>query len=167
MQELNMTQLLSVDDIPDLHSDVVVIEPFIPVQIESNPLDRSEDLADDYAFTRNLMRMQQQMGMVALEAALENARGSDAPRMMEVFAGMMSTMTSVNKEAMNMHKNMKDITSEQTKIGSGSNQPTQQITTQNVFVGTPAELMSKVGTQYEARAEKVINQEASVIEDVA
>lgn len=161
-----MNELLSVDDIPDIHGDIVVIEPFVATDIQSNPAERSVDLSDDYSYARNNMHKMQQMGMEALSVALENARNSDAPRMMEVFATMMSTMTNLNKESLNLHKNMKDITSEQTKTGAGTSQPTQQIGTQNVFVGTPADLMNKVGSQYDAKAEKVIN-ETEVIEHVA
>ena len=166
MNDLNITELLDVSDLPGVHQDLVVVEPFIPVQIQSNPTDRSDDLADDYAYTRNMMRMQQQMILEAGAVALENARSSDAPRMMEVFSGVMSTMTTVNKEALNLHKTMKDITSEQTKTGTAVGQPTQQITTQNVFVGTPADLMGKVGTQYEAK-ERVLNPDMEQIEDAS
>ncbi|EPJ2511848.1 terminase small subunit, partial [Salmonella enterica subsp. enterica serovar Bareilly] len=62
-----------------------------------------------------------------------------------------------------LHKDMKEITSEQ--VGTKSTAPSSQMNIQNatVFMGSPTELMEEVGDAYEAQEarEKVINGTAS------
>lgn len=148
MNELDMSELLNVDNLPGLENEVAIVEPLELVARESNPTNRNVDLGEDYSNVRQMLYFQQQMLMEAAKVSLEQARGSEAPRVMEVFATLMGQMTSTNKELLRIHKDMKDITSEQTKVEAGKQ--TQNITATNVFVGTPADLMGKVGSQYDS-----------------
>lgn len=151
MNELDMSELLNVDDLPGLENEVAIVEPLELVARESNPTNRNVDLGEDYSNVRQMLYFQQQMLMEAAKVSLEQARGSEAPRVMEVFATLMGQMTSTNKELLRIHKDMKDITSEQTKV-EGAGKQTQHITATNVFVGTPNELMNQVGSQYDSIA---------------
>ncbi|MGL5306494.1 MAG: terminase small subunit [Aeromonas veronii] len=163
MNELDVNELMTIGDFPGLadgiEDAVVPVEPLQLVSTESNPANRAMDLSDDYKNVRNMLYFQQQMLMEAAKVSLESARTSEAPRTMEVFATLMGQMTTTNKELLRIHKDMKDITSEQTKTdpGSGSSVGTQTITAQNVFLGTPAELMAQVGSQYDSPKKKVID----------
>lgn len=78
---------------------------------------------------------------------------------MEVFATLMGQMTTTNREILKLHKDMKDITSEQ--VGTKGAIPTGQMNIQNatVFMGSPTELMDEIGDAYEAQEarEKVID----------
>lgn len=161
MNELDVNELMIIGDFPGLadgiEDAVVPVEPLQLVSTESNPSNRALDLSDDYMNVRNMLYFQQQMLMEAAKVSLESARTSEAPRTMEVFATLMGQMTTTNKELLRIHKDMKDITSEQTKTDPGQSVGTQTITAQNVFLGTPAELMSKVGSQYDSPKKKVID----------
>lgn len=161
--ELDISSLMHVSDIPGIEDGAIAtVEPMDLIEQGSNPANRQLDLTDDYSNVRKMLYFQQQMLMEAAKVSLEAARTSEAPRTMEVFATLMGQMTSTNKELLRIHKDMKDITSETTtvdKSAPGTSTATAvqpQITAQNVFVGTPADLMNQVGTQYEARKEKVI-----------
>lgn len=148
MNELNISELLDIGNVPGLENEVALVEPLELVKVESNPTNRNEDLTQDYSKVREMFYFQQQMLMEAAKVSLEQARSSDAPRVMEVFATLMGQMTTTNKELLRIHKEMKDITSEQTKTNGTPNQ--SNITATNVFVGTPNELMGKVGSQYDS-----------------
>ena len=157
MNDLDMNSLLSVGDLPGaMATEVAVVDPIELTTTDSNPTNRAVDLSEDYCNVRNMLYFQQQMLMEAAKVSLESARVSEAPRTMEVFATLMGQMTTTNKELLRIHKDMKDITSEQTTAGKAS-QPAQNITAQNVFVGTPADLMNQVGSQYDARKEIEVN----------
>lgn len=154
MNDLDMNSLLSVGDLPGaMATEVAVVEPIELTATDSNPTNRTVDLSEDYCNVRNMLYFQQQMLMEAAKVSLESARVSEAPRTMEVFATLMGQMTTTNKELLRIHKDMKDITSEQTTAGKAT--PAQNITAQNVFVGTPADLMNQVGSQYDARKAEI------------
>ena len=91
---------------------------------------------------------------------METAKNADSPRHMEVFATLMGQMTTTNKEILKLHKEMKDITSEQVGTGKGAN-PQQGMNIQNatVFVGSTADMMDEFGDAYEAQEarEKIVN----------
>lgn len=156
MSDLDMNNLLTMGDLPGaMATEVAVVEPIELKSTDSNPTNRTVDLSEDYCNVRNMLYFQQQMLMEAAKVSLESARVSEAPRTMEVFATLMGQMTTTNKELLRIHKDMKDITSEQTTAGKASATPAQNITAQNVFVGTPADLMNQVGSQYDARKAEI------------
>lgn len=156
MSDLDMNNLLTMGDLPGaMATEVAVVEPIELKSTDSNPTNRTVDLSEDYCNVRNMLYFQQQMLMEAAKVSLESARVSEAPRTMEVFATLMGQMTTTNKELLRIHKDMKDITSEQTTAGKPSATPAQNITAQNVFVGTPADLMNQVGSQYDARKAEI------------
>lgn len=160
MSDFNVNQLLAVDDIPGLEDKVILVEPIDLKQIQSNPTERHGDLSVDYGVARNSVNIALQLAQELAISATETARTADAPRSIEVAANAINMLASIAEAQLKLHKSMKDITNEQAKTGSGANtsQP-QQISAQNVFFGTPAELMAQVGTQYDAQQEKIIEHE--------
>lgn len=155
MNELDVNSLMEFGDLPGLATndttEVVTVEPINLISKKSNPLNRNIDLSEDYSTVRTMLYFQQQMLMEAAKVSLESARTSEAPRTMEVFATLMGQMTATNKELLKMHREMRDITSEHTKTESPTGgTSSQNITAQNVFLGTPAELMNRVGSQYDS-----------------
>lgn len=160
MSDFNVNQLLAVDDIPGLEDEVVAVEPIELKQIQSNPVERHEDLGDDYGVARNSVNIALQLAQELAISATETARNAESPRSIEVAANAINVLASMAEAQLKLHKSMKDITNEQAKVGSGGNTPQQQqISAQNVFFGTPAELMAQVGTQYDAQQEKIIEHE--------
>lgn len=159
MTDVDIGKLLDVSGLPmclDDDSMPVVYEPTVLVEIESNPQDRSKDLEEDYKLARQGLNYQQQMLMAMGKIALENAKNSESPRHVDSFVNLMNSMTVVNKEVLRVHKEMTAITNEgiSTKKGNGE-QPTMNIENATVFVGTPAELMAREGTQLEANSRNI------------
>lgn len=162
MSELNMMELLSIDGLQGIGGEVATVEPLELTHVTSNPTERQEDLADDYTNARNSINIASQLAMELAISATETARTAESPRSIEVAQQAINTLASIAKEQLKLHDSMKNITSEQTKVGTGSSPvaATQTITTQNVFVGTPSELMAQMGTQYESQKnEKIIEGE--------
>lgn len=160
MEGLDINKLLDISDLPGISGEEVeVYAPLQLVEVQSNPQNRTPDLEDDYSVVRKNMHFQQQMLMDAAKIFLETAKNADSPRHMEVFATLMGQMTTTNKEILKLHKDMKEITSEQ--VGTKNAAPSSQMNIQNatVFMGSPTELMEEVGDAYEAQEarEKVIN----------
>ena len=157
--QLNIAQLLDITDLPGLDGDTVeVYQPLQLIDVESNPQNRTPDLEDDYMIVRKNMHYQSQMLMDAAKIFLETAKNADSPRHMEVFATLMGQMTTSNKELLKLHKEMKEITNEETKT---KNSQPQGMNIQNatIFTGSPSDLMDEIGDCYEAQEarEKLIN----------
>lgn len=142
-------------DEPDAYSPPEIKE------ITSNPGERVKDLESDYSTVRDNAHFQQQLLRAAALKAFENANMSDAPRMMEVFATLMTQMTNNNKQILDIQKQMKDIT--QQSIAPNQNAgATQSINAETaVFVGNARDLLNEVGSRQEylrsRREEEIID----------
>lgn len=158
-EALDITKMMDIGDLPGLTGEEIqVYQPLVLDTVNSNPKDRAPDLEDDYTLVRRNMHYQQQMILDAAKIFLETAKNADSPRHMEVFATLMSQMTNGNKELLKLHKEMKDITSE--NVGTkGGNQGGMSIENANIFVGSPTDMMDELGDSYEAqeRKEKIVN----------
>lgn len=156
MSELNVGELLSVGELPGTYDHEIVEYKEIEIKpTVSNPDNRSYDLRDDYALVREIEHKKVQILMEATMVALRNAATSDSPKHMEALAKISAQLTASSKTLLGVHKDMRDITSETTRGGSSSAgvaPAANNVGTQNVFIGTPAELMNKVGTQYDSVA---------------
>lgn len=155
MDDFNISELLDVTGLPVIDDEnmPVVYEPTVLVDIESNPSNRAKDLEDDYSKTRKNLDHQHQMLMAMSKIALENAKNSESPKHVEAFVSLMNSMSNVNKEILKVHREMGAITNESTN--TKNKEPvgnTMNIENATVFVGTPAELMAKEGTQLEANS---------------
>ncbi|AUR85736.1 terminase DNA packaging enzyme [Vibrio phage 1.081.O._10N.286.52.C2] len=136
-------------------------KPPVIKQVESNPSERVKDLDADYATVRDNAHFQQQLLRMAAMKAFENASMSDAPRMMEVFATLMTQMTNNNKQILDIQKQMKDITQQEIAPVQGSGGPVQSIHAETAyFVGNSRDLLNEVGSRQEflreQRDEKVV-----------
>lgn len=148
--ELNIDFLTNIDDLPGVDGEeVIVYAPLVLEDVESNPTERTADLQTDYSAARQQMHYANQMLLDAAKIALENAKNGDGPRHMEVFASLMGQYSGSSKDLLKLHKEMKDITSEQTgakAIGTTN----QQLNIENaqVFVGGPTDLMDSLGDAF-------------------
>lgn len=155
---LNMQQLLSLSDIPGMdESDeqVVVHQPLVLIDVASNPKDRTNDLDTDYEVVRKNLHYQQQMLLDMAKACLENAKNSESPRHVEVFATLMGQFTTSNKELLKIHKDMRDITEEKTPSGAGEGG--MNIQSANVYMMSPSEMMDAEGDAFEAKEKVRLN----------
>jgi hypothetical protein len=127
--------------------ELVVYKPLELQEVKSNPTNRAPDLESDYSDVRQNLHFQRQMIFDAAKIFLETAKNSDSPRHMEVFATLMGQMTTTNKEILKLHREMKEITSEQVTAGKGDGVNISGNGTQ-VFLGGPNELMDRYGDAF-------------------
>lgn len=167
--ELDFNQLLSLDNIPGAveGEEVVVYEKLELVPVESHPADRKSDLETDYAQARKTVHYMNQMLMNMAEIALHNAKNSESPKHVEAFTALMGQLNQANAGFMKIHKEMREITEEKTNTstkptGEGGNMNIENAT---VFVGSPTELMQKVGSAYEPKQNEYIDGEIVEVEN--
>jgi hypothetical protein len=154
---LDMNELLNITDLPGVDGEeLVVYEPLELTTVDSNPQNRTVDLEEDYTVVRKNLHFQQQMIFDAAKIFLETAKNADSPRHMEVFSTLMGQMTNTNKEILKLHREMKDITNEQTNVSKDQPAPgSVNIQNAQVFLGGPSDLMDQEGDAFDA-ANKVV-----------
>lgn len=162
MENLNLQELLSLDNLPGCAEgeEVVVYEKLELKPVESHPYDRKADLETDYAIARKTAHFMNQMIMDMAEISLHNAKNSESPRHVEAFTSLMGQLHQANTAFMKIHKDMREITEEKTTTSSktpeGGNMNIENAT---VFVGSPTELMQKVGSAYDPKPNEYIDGE--------
>ena len=154
---LDMNELLNITDLPGVDGEeLVVYEPLELTTVDSNPQNRTVDLEENYTVVRKNLHFQQQMIFDAAKIFLETAKNADSPRHMEVFSTLMGQMTNTNKEILKLHREMKDITNEQTNVSKDQPAPgSVNIQNAQVFLGGPSDLMDQEGDAFDA-ANKVV-----------
>lgn len=150
-------EILDYTDLPGVGGEeIVVYQPLELKEVVSNPTNRAPDLENDYIGVRQNLHFQQQMIFDAAKIFLETAKNSDSPRHMEVFATLMGQMTVTNKEILKLHREMKEITSEQVTAGKGQGDVNiNGGNTQIVFSGGPNELMDTYGDAFQVSNAKI------------
>ncbi|QPI17864.1 terminase small subunit [Pectobacterium phage POP12] len=155
MEGMNIQELLDIRDIPGAAEgeEIVVYQKLELVPVNSNPKDRKEDLERDYDLARQTNHYQNQMIMDMAKIALENAKNSDSPKHVEAFTSLMAQLTNANNSFMRIHKEMKEITEEKTVTTppEQTKEPSMNIENATVFVGSPTELMDRVGSAYDSK----------------
>lgn len=147
----NLANLKDIEGLPGvIGEDVVVYEKLELQEVDSHPDDRLKDLYSDYEHVRETIRFQRQMLMNISTIALENAKNSESPKVVEAFAKLMKELTANNEQLMKLHKDINEI--QNVKPSAPANDQTT-INAETVFVGSPADLMQQVGT-HQASAKK-------------
>lgn len=152
---LDMKSLMTLGGIPGFDGEVetVTYEPTILESVVSHPAERNKDLETDYSIVRETLNQQNQMMMAMAKIALENAKNSESPKVVEAFVKLMGAMTDNSKEILRVHREMESITKENTKVSAPeTQQPSMNIENATVFMGTPTELMMQEGTQTQAQS---------------
>jgi hypothetical protein len=91
------------------------------------------EASDDFTYARDNLYDVINKGQDALDEMLEVAKQSQHPRAYEVFATLMNTMLTANKDLVEMQKKKKEFfVKEEEKMA--------QSVTNNLFVGSTAEL---------------------------
>ena len=91
------------------------------------------DIKDDFEYSRSTYYELLDKGREGLDLMMEVARESEHPRAFEVLSGMIKQMSDVNDRLMDLQKKRADLTKPQEK-------EQKQLTQNNVFVGSTAEL---------------------------
>ena len=92
---------------------------------------------NDYEYARRNLYDIIEKGQDALEHIVDIAKQSESARAFEVAANLIKTMAETNKDLLNIAKTKKDLE-------KNDDIPEQQITNNNLFVGSSAELLKMI-----------------------
>jgi len=93
----------------------------------------NKKINDDYDYSRETYYELLEKGKQSLDLMIEVARESEHPRAFEVLSNMVKNLADVNDKLMDLNKKNKEITKEE-------QEKVKQITNNNVFLGSTAEL---------------------------
>lgn len=153
---MNDLDFLHTDDLDELlggdtpPKPVVVISPVNPVLDLS---DTDPALRDDLNVSREALRNQQEIMMQLAKHMAPEVMMAEHPKMVEAFAKLMAQITSSAKALVDVHKVTKD-----TKATTVVKQHNQQINAEKVFIGTPGDLMDKLGTRQDEQEKEIEGQ---------
>ena len=95
--------------------------------------DEKERIETDYDYSRQTYYDLLESGKESVEMMVEVARESEHPRAFEVLSNMIKNLADVNDKLMDLNKKNKDI-------HKAEKEETKQITNNNVFLGSAADL---------------------------
>jgi len=81
----------------------------LPPTLPHNEIDIVKDLNTDYEYTRNNLKDIIDKGSEALDGILELAKESEHPRAYEVVGQIIKNVADVNKQLIELQKDIKDI----------------------------------------------------------
>lgn len=136
----------SLDDIFNVSSDIVesTVELESNIEIESKEIQKSElksdDIKNDYEYTRGNLYSIIEKGQEAINCVLELAQESDSPRAYEVLGQLIKNVSDTTDKLIDLQKKIKDIDEKKSSGG-----PTN--VTNALFVGSTAELSKLLKSQ--------------------
>ena len=96
-------------------------------------MEDNKNIKSDYDYSRETYYNLLEKGGESLDLMIEVARESEHPRAFEVLSNMMKNLAEINDKLMDLNKKNKDISKETV-------QATNQITNNNVFMGSTTDL---------------------------
>lgn len=93
--------------------------------------------SNDYEYARSNLYNIIEKGQDALEHIVDIAKQSESARAFEVAANLIKTMAETNKDLLNLAKTKKDLE-------KNDDVPEKQVTNNNLFVGSSAELLKMI-----------------------
>jgi len=117
--------------------DLTPVEPTSQRQIVIEPM--QDDVHLDFQYTRMNLKQVIEQGIHALDEMIEIAKSSQQARSFEVVATLISTLSTANKDLLDLNKKYKDI----------SGELTPKNVTNNLFVGSTTELLQALKNKVE------------------
>jgi hypothetical protein len=102
-----------------------------------------KDVQSDYNQVRGNLKNLISTGKDAIDGILNVAVESDAPRAYEVASQMIKTVAEMNKDLIELHQKMKNITKEEIEINSTTNQ--------SIYVGSTRDLQDLINQSRSAK----------------
>lgn len=109
--------------------------PPLPAFKPSDSIEGTAQVMDDFEYARGNLVNTIEKGQEALSGILDVAGQSQHPRSYEVVATLMNSLVAANKDLLELQKRKKDLLKQE------SGGPDKQVTNNNVFVGSTAELL--------------------------
>ena len=135
---LNMAPLvLATADAPQESTDLVTISE--PVELSQE----EKEAEEDFAVARENVKDILDKGTEALAGILRIAEASEHPRAYEVAANLIKTLTESNKSLLDLHETRRQLAPIKVEEKK-SEQASGNVTNNNVFVGSTAELLELI-----------------------
>lgn len=120
--------------------DLTPVEPTAPRQLVIEPM--QDDIHLDFQYTRMNLKQVIEQGVHALDEMIEIAKSSQQARSFEVVATLIGTLSSANKDLLDLNKKYKDLS-------DGSSPSSKSGVTNNLFVGSTSELLQMLKNKVE------------------
>lgn len=109
---------------------------------------KSDEILDDFKFSRDNYYDLINSGTEAITAMLDLAKESEHPRAFEVLGKLIKDVADVNEKLLKLQKNSKELSTTQSNSGGATG-----TTNNNLFVGSTTELQKMLS----GASEKIIN----------
>jgi dGTP triphosphohydrolase len=128
----------NMNDILGIEGELVEYEEVnAPAVVESNG--QEKDVEHDYQYVRQNLHDIIDKGSMSLDALLELAKASEHPRAFEVVGQLTKTLVDANKDLIEVQRKIKEL-----KKDSVDKETAKNITNNNLFVGSTAELLKSL-----------------------
>lgn len=122
--------------------------------------DSDNELEDDYDFSREIYHKLIEQGLEGLDTMMEIFKETEHPRSGEVLSNMMKNIADINDKLMDLQKKKASVYNELNKRGlEASKDEAQQLTQNNIFVGSTEDLLSKLEELDKEKVKIVANEE--------
>lgn len=153
---------LNTDQLPGLIGESTPTPPLVVTETTEikDVSTINEHLVDDLNLTRATLRAQQEIMLQVAKEFAKTAMTAEHPKVIEALGTFMGHLTKNATALVDMHKSAKDA------AGPGVvQQQNQQINAENVFIGTPTDLLDHFGTRQDSKKQAIEGEYVEVEED--
>ena len=136
-----LSEALDVEYNPSPEEPKEIVKKEVAEIISKDKLDK--DLTNDYNKVRKNLKELINTGQDAIDGIIGVASDSDSPRAYEVAGQMIKTVAEMNKDLMDLHGKMKNITKEDITINNS--------TTNAIYVGSTTDLQDLINQSRSAK----------------
>jgi dsDNA-binding SOS-regulon protein len=119
----------------------------LPISATTQSLPPVDDLQVDYDVSRETYNKLIDKGNEAIDLMMELARDSQHPRAFEVLAGLLKTQADNTDKLADLQKKLQNL-----RTPKGKSQSPEQVTNNNVFVGSTTDLQRFILSQQNKNA---------------
>jgi len=157
-EKLSEALEMEFEPVQEVETSIVKKENNLPISKKK----MGKDLQLDYNQVRGNIKNLISTGKDAIDGILNVAVESDAPRAYEVASQMIKTVSEMNKDLIELHQKMKNITKEEIEINSTTNN--------SIYVGSTRDLQDLINQSRSAKKalqnyDDSLDVEAEIIND--
>jgi len=138
-EKLSEALEIEFEPVQEVETSIAKKENNLPISKEK----MANDLKVDYNQVRGNLKNLIGTGKDAIDGILNVAIESDAPRAYEVASQMIKTVSEMNKDLIELHQKMKNITKEEIEINSTTNN--------SIYVGSTRDLQDLINQSRSAK----------------
>lgn len=140
---LDLKDLLDVTGMPGISEleEETVLPPMELPTVQQNPDNVEQDLDNDYQIVRQVQIHQLAMLSEVAKQMVEVVRNSESPKTVEIFSGLMDTITRTNSAVLDNYGKMKKLKNQESKPKS------VDVQFESIQSLSPSELLQQNGTR--------------------